>query len=301
MQSLMSVLPSEISRGLHNLNHLNLQEIRLRVDRPATVLYCGKKYFLSSNGITLNDKQAIRLCGKEVENFVLTVCQHSLHSFSEQLSKGFLAPFYGVRIGVCGTFVIENGSPVSIKEISSLNIRIPREVKNCSKYASAYLLNPVCNVLIISKPGGGKTTFLRDLIYQTSNMESQPCVLVADERNEISGSFEGKIKYDLGNFCDVITMADKVFAFRCGVRTMTPDILACDEIAYEDLSDLKQVSECGVKLFCTIHGQDIFDIKSSKYSGDFKNIFDRFVVLSNKIKIGEVDGIFDKRFDRLDI
>ena len=300
MQSLKAALPVEISQAIDSLNSLNLQEIRLRTDRPTTVLYYGKKYFLSANGITADVKNAISVSYKDMENFVMTACQHSLHSFAEQLSKGFLAAFDGVRIGLCGTFVIENGISVSIKEISSLNIRIPREVKGCSIDALPHLTNPIANVLILSKPGAGKTTFLRDLIYQTSFLQNPPNVLIADERNEISGSSEGKIKYNLGNFCDVISMADKVFAFRCGVRTMTPDVLACDEICCNDLEELKQVSECGVKLFCTIHGQDIDDIKRSDFMTSFLDIFDRFVILSNERKIGEVVGIYDKKFSRLD-
>lgn len=301
MQRLLSVLPQNLTDGIAKLNMQNLQEIRLRADKPAAVMYGGKKYFLYGGGLTTDKSKAVVLTAADLEKFLLNACQHSLHTFSGQLAQGFVMPYGGVRVGVCGTAVAENGKVLSFKEVSSLNVRIPREVKNCSKNACKYLFDPLCNVLVVSRPGAGKTTFLRDMIFQTSLTENPPNVLVADERNEIAGSFAGKASFDLGSFADVMAMADKSFAFECGVRTMTPDVLACDEISFCDISRLKRLADDGVKLFCTMHGETPDNIAHGEFADALRQMFDRFVFLTDKRQTGEVAGIFDNNFRRIDI
>ena len=301
MQRLINLLPDSVAKVVAKLKLNNLQEIRLRSDKPVCVSYCFNNYFLSQNGVTQNKDNAILTTQNQVENTLLKACQHSLHSFSKQLANGFVMPFGGLRIGVCGCMVYENNQIISIKEIYSLNIRLPHEVKDCSKNFCKYLLNPVKNTLIVSAPGGGKTTFLRDLIYQSSFCEHVLNVLVADERNEIAGCIDGVAQYDLGEFCDVVSMADKTFAFKSGIRTMTPDVLACDEICNSDIDFLYDISKNGTKLFCTMHGQGVDDILTNSNAKKIKQIFERYVFLSNKNLVGDVIGVFDENFNRLDL
>ena len=208
-------------------------------------------------------------------------------------------PCGGVRIGICGCAVYQNEKIISFKDISSLNIRLPHEIKNCAKNFCKFLLNPIKNVLIVSPPGMGKTTFLRDLIYQTSFLNKKPNVLVADERNEISGCIDGIPQYDLGCFSDVITMANKKFSFKNGIRTMMPDILACDEICNEDLDWLYDISKNGTRLFCTMHGQNITDIKTNSFCLKITDVFERYVFLceENNRKI----SVYDESFKKLDL
>ncbi len=291
-------MPASAFNALSALG-VGLQEIRLRADKPITVLYKGKKYFLSENGLTLKRNSAIIVSVSDVRSAFLNACQHSVHSFAGQLADGFLSPDGGIRIGVGGTAVTEGSKVVSFKDISSLNIRIPSEIKNCSLPAAKYLLSPIRNVLVVSGPGGGKTTFLRDLIYQTSLLRNPPNVLVADERNEISGTEGGAARFDLGDFCDCVCMADKIFAFASGVRTMTPDVLACDEISMKDLPSLREISADGVKLFCTMHGDGPVDIES-RGTDNFAGVFERYVFLTDKNMAGEIDGVYDEKMRRLD-
>lgn len=299
MQKTFYILPNEVADAIKKLDFKNLQEIRLRADKPVCVLYNFNTYYLTLDGVSQNKEKAIVLSQNQIENTLLRACQHSLHSFSKQLSNGFIMPFSGVRIGVCGCAVYQNDKIVSFKEIFSLNIRFPHEVKDCSKICCKYLLNPVKNTLIISPPGGGKTTFLRDLIYQTSFCDKSLNVLVADERNEISGCIDGVAQYDLGTFCDVICMAEKSFAFKTGIRTMTPDILVCDEICNDDLESLYDISKNGIKLFCTMHGQGVEDILSNVNSKKIRQIFERYVFLKNKDLTGQVSNVFDEDFNKL--
>ncbi len=299
MQNLFFILPEQVACAINKLNLNNLQEIRLRAEKPVAVLYNFKTYFLSHDGLTQNETKSIVTNQNQVENTFFMACQHSVHSFIDQISNGFIMPCGGLRIGICGCAVCENEKIVSFKDISSLNIRLPHEVKDCSKNFCKFLLYPLKNVLIISPPGIGKTTFLRDLIYQTSFLNEKPNVLVADERNEISGSIDGISQYDLGYFCDVIAMAKKSFAFKNGIRTMMPDILACDEIFNDDLNWLYDISKNGTRLFCTMHGRGISDVKANVNFSLISNIFDRYVFLC--------DGtdrriyVFNENFERLDL
>jgi len=299
MQNLFFILPQQVACAIKKLNLCNLQEIRLRAEKPVVILYNFSTYFLSPDGLTQNSNKGIVISQKQVENAFFTACQHSVHSFADQISNGFVMPCGGVRIGICGCAVYQNEKIISFKDISSLNIRLPHEIKNCAKNFCKFLLNPIKNVLIVSPPGMGKTTFLRDLIYQTSFLNKKPNVLVADERNEISGCIDGIPQYDLGCFSDVITMANKKFSFKNGIRTMMPDILACDEICNEDLDWLYDISKNGTRLFCTMHGQNITDIKTNSFCLKITDVFERYVFLceENNRKI----SVYDESFKKLDL
>lgn len=299
MQNLFFILPEQIACVIKRLNLNNLQEIRLRAEKPVAVLYNFKTYFLSNDGLTQNSNKGIVVSQNQVENTFFMACQHSVHSFIDQISNGFIMPCGGLRIGICGCAVCENEKTVSFKDVSSLNIRLPHEVKDCSKNFCKFLLHPLKNILIISPPGIGKTTFLRDLIYQTSFLNEKPNVLVSDERNEISGCIDGVPQYNLGDFSDVITMANKKFVFKNGIRTMMPDILSCDEICNEDLDWLHDISKNGTRLFCTMHGQSINDIKTNASFSKITDIFDRYVFLGDE-KNRKI-SVFDGDFKRLDL
>jgi len=296
MQKLKTIFPDYIGSSLKKLDKRKLQEIRLRAGKPVVVLYSAKKYFLSDDGLTLDKKKAFYIDEKQIENTLMSACHHSLHSFSRQLSQGYLSPFDGVRIGVCGHAVYNKNEIVSFKDIYSLNIRIPHQVEICTKELIEILLHPLSNILVMAPPGRGKTTFLRDLILQSSFLENPPNILLADERGEIAGCVEGKNSFDIGCFCDVITYADKIFAFSSGIRTMTPDVVVCDEICERDVVKIKEIAESGVKIFCSMHGKEIENIKSKDNFKIFSGIFDRYVFLSDKT-IGKVEFVFDEKLE----
>ena len=198
-----------------------------------------------------------------------------------------------------------NGCIKTIKNISSLNFRFPHFIKNCSLNIYPYIVSNgnIKNTLIISPPGAGKTTYLRDLIYQISNRENLLNILVIDERNEITCVFDGENFIKLKNI-DVYSNCTKKFAFNNGIRSMKPDVIFTDEINIDkDLDDIENALTCGVKIISTIHAYNINDLKNKQsfFRIIDKRLFDRFVVLSNDNGVGTLDGIYNENLKLLGV
>ena len=169
---------------------------------------------------------------------------------------------------------IEDGKVINVKYISSLNIRIAREVIGCSNQILGQVLDlehdTIINTLIVSPPGKGKTTMLRDLIRQISNgvkkinFSGKTCGVV-DERGEIAAMFQGVPQNDIGIRTDVIENISKAKGMKMLIRSMAPEIIACDEIgSKEDIEAIKEAILAGVKGIFTMHGKTIEDIKNNK-------------------------------------
>jgi len=204
----------------------------------------------------------------------------------------------GVRIGICGEAVWEKNCLKTLKNISSLVIRVPREVKGCSlPILNSLFIQNFQNTLIISPPGAGKTTLIRDIVYQLSQKNYCYNVLIVDERFEIANSFEGNPTLDVGNFCDVLSGVSKNYAFENGIRSLKPDIIVCDEISGErDFNSILVASSCGVNLLASIHAKDLEGLKKKKDFEEIieKKVFSRFVVLSLKEGPGTIEGVYDE-------
>ena len=190
---------------------------------------------------------------------------------------------------------------VTIKDFQSVNIRIPHTIRNCSVPAYEFIVGDnVKNTLILSAPGCGKTTFIRDLIFQLFKNNQPLNVLIADERNEICSSNNGEISQYLGGFCDVYTNCSKQFAFKNGIRSMNPDVIVTDEIDLgKDLNCLIDAMNCGVNVVATIHAKDINQLKQKRSFDDIinKKIFSRFVVLNNSEGPGTLSQIYDEKLN----
>ncbi len=286
----LDFLPTAISDAVKNTDTDKLSELRFRTDCPIFGIYNGKKVYLKSGGGTLDRSKAL-ICSRAVISEIMeNATERSLYAFNDRLKQGFITTKNGVRIGVAGDCVFDNGKIITIKNVSSLNVRIPHEIKNCSaKIFNKLFLKEVFNTLIISPPSKGKTTILKDLARKF-NEYSDKSILIIDERGEFGEIF--------GENIDLIRYSDKNYALSYAIRSMAPQIVITDELqSEEDWKSAEQASAGGIKIIASCHGKDVFDLKKKDF---FKpSIFERYVVLDADKTAGNVKGIFDKDFNPL--
>lgn len=266
-----------LPKSLENFVLANdVYELRLRADKQARANVKG--VFV---GITIGGAPYIT-SANEINRIAAACAENSIYAQNENLKRGYIACKNGVRAGVAGECVLENGNVLTIKNFSSLCIRFAREVKGCAdKTYNLTQKNGANGVLIISPPGVGKTTLIRDLARQISE-KSKKNVLIIDDKNEICAK-----NFELGDTCDVIKSCDKNFGFYSAVKTLSPDYIVADELMSEsDASGAAFASLSGVKTICTVHGESYFKIKQKSYLTPVFSCkaFDYFVTLK---KCGE--------------
>ncbi len=295
------ILPLHIFKAIdQNLSLNQLNEIRLRAMQPIVVYLGGQPYYLSEKGVTSNLQKALYITKQEIEEIVFSASGFSIYSVNEQIKKGFIVTSGGIRIGLAGDVVKEQGKVRTITNFTSLNIRVPHQVEDCSLDAFDKIVADLTiqNTLVISPPGAGKTTFIRDFVYQLSKQNYCLNVLVLDERGEISGG--GELK--LGAFTDVISFTSKLEGFEQGIRTISPALIVTDELgAEEDIKALKYAMNCGVSVLATVHASNLEELKQKD---GFKELLDnkyfsRFVLLSSKQGPGTLEGVYNQNFSRI--
>ena len=287
-----------LSRDIcYNINENTIEEIRIRVDRPVILKYPEGKEDILDHVVTQN----------EILNILQSLCNNSIYSYQSQICDGYITLQGGHRVGITGNVAMKDGKITNVNYVSSLNFRIAREIigasdeifkevitrinsqnnfKNSNNDTSNLEIN---NTLIVSKPGCGKTTVLRDLVRNISNMGFT--VSLIDERGEIASMYKGIPQNDIGLRTDVMDNVTKSLGMKIAVRTMAPQVIVADEIGTDgDLEAINYGICSGVKGIFTAHGSDISELRQNETLNKLyeEKLFKRIIFLENRGKIGKV-------------
>lgn len=291
---ILSVLPIRLRSVMESWlqEEPRLQEIRLRTGRQAGVCRDGKEVFLTETGI---------LTAADLQETMEFVSRFSMYAYEDELRQGYLTIRGGHRVGIAGKVVLQQGEIRSIRDISGIHIRIACDWKDCALPALPWIYEKgdLKNTLILSPPGKGKTTLLRDLIRLVSdgNPSGAPLsVSVVDERGEIGACERGVPQNDLGMRTDVLDGCPKVYGMRMMLRSMTPQVIAVDEIgSMSDLEAVMEICGCGCRILATAHADSLEHlVRKDGFSWLYQQqLFDRYLLL-DKQRVGIIRAVYDE-------
>lgn len=271
-----------------------IYEIRIKIGKPILVY---SKYGESIINY-ISTKEDMKSLMQKISNY-------SLYAYEEDIRQGFITVRGGHRIGIAGECVMDNGEVKTIRNISSINIRISSEIIGCSDKVMKYIYSEkqqrIFNTIIISPPKCGKTTILRDIARNISN--GIPSiglfghkVAVIDERSEIGACHFGIPQNDIGIRTDILDNCLKREGMIMAIRSLSPEILICDEIGTKgDVEALLMAFNSGVNIITSIHGFTINDLYKRRVFKDLldNEIIERIIVLSSRNGVGTIENVYE--------
>ena len=284
-EQFVKIFPRDLREKVRKAEIHGLEEIRVRIGWPVEFLYGNRSEWLGSYDCMMDRNRL-----DEMLNYITG---YSVYAMEEELRQGFLPMKGGHRIGITGHAAYdmfpEGGMPrvKNLTDIGGLNIRIAHERKGCAKELLSHLRNgpSIYNTLFLAAPGGGKTTYLRDVIRLLSTgdeeYEGLKCCVI-DERSEIAACVNGKPQNDLGKRCDVLDACPKLIGMKMVLRSMSPEVIAVDELGKaEEFVMLEEMCYSGVRLLGTLHAGEMKDALHNPLIQDAvkKDIIQRFVEL----------------------
>lgn len=278
LEQVFTCFPPHIQHQLQTMDpytRQHLQEIRVYKGRDVQVFADNKRLQLSG-----------KIQGDTIRQILNNLMKFSYYAYEEDLAKGFITIDGGHRVGICGKAVVEKGKVTLLREISSFNIRYAKEIIGCSDSLLHHILSEdrINNVLIVSPPGCGKTTMLRDIARNLSLKHYK--VAICDERSEIAGMHGGISGYQFGSMVDVLDGCPKAEGIMMLIRSMSPDVIIADEIGRpEDMKAIENCRHCGVSVITSAHGYALEDVDTG--------LFNKVVFLSDQPYPGHIREVID--------
>lgn len=286
-----------------------LEEIRIRIGQPVLFYYRQAEWYLDAkNGQLINHGEgSYRITESDIQEMVTFLSRYSLYAFQEDIRNGFITLEGGHRVGIAGQVQMEDRLVADMRYIRFLNIRIAKQRKGCAREIVRYITDAdnIYNTLLISSPGVGKTTYLRDCIRILSAGEVSGRGLrisVIDERSEIAACHMGVPQNDVGPRTDVLDRCSKASGMIMMLRSMSPQVLAVDELgAKEDFYAVEQAMNCGCRLIGTLHAGSMQELTEKETMKVFmeRSIFQRYIILKKQEDGKRCFEVYDERLARI--
>lgn len=252
-------LPQELAGALYCVPEAvaaAVTEIRLRSGRPVVLTTAGESLLVRKNGAIAATPTGELLCTSHalLGACFHAICAYSVHSFEHSIAQGFVPLAGGHRAGICGTAVMGENSVVTLKNITSINIRVARTALcTCDAQIAQLLTQETGGIILAGEPGSGKTTVLRAVMQSLSERGIRTAVI--DERFELAPVEQAGFFTPPPLHCDVLSGYPKHIGMLQALRSMAPDVLLCDEIGtMDDVNAIERAANAGVRLFVTLHG-----------------------------------------------
>lgn len=291
--SLQKVIESYFNHVAKPTEYRMLEEIRIRSNRPLILKFSDREKILE-----------YIVSPEDVLETLQKICENSIYSYQNQICEGFITLRGGHRVGISGNVVTEKDRIINMNYISSLNFRIAKQINGCCNRFLKYMINldnhSIYNTLLVSEPGAGKTTVLRDLVRRISNgIESIGFpgmnIGLVDERGEIAAMYKGVAQNDVGMRTDVLSNVKKSKGMKLLIRSMAPKIIVADEIgSKEDVEAIHEAVCSGIKGIFTAHGGSLEDISINPSIKDLlkSHVMERIIFLDSKKMKGEIEKVY---------
>ncbi|MDD6806896.1 MAG: hypothetical protein PUD72_00380 [Oscillospiraceae bacterium] len=299
---IISTFPSFLERSINCIPKNLLErvnEIVLRKNQPVSIYIDNSIFYLGNYGrlYKLFNPDCFRLNSEEMIRIFLNMCNDSVYSYMDNINSGFLTLEGGFRVGISGRFLTRNTNENSIRDISSLSIRIAREYKNISQQlVNVYNKFGIGSTVIIGPPCSGKTTVLRDACRSISSglIKDNIKVSLLDERGEISGAINNGFLFDIGNNTDVYTNYKKSMSIEMSIRTMAPNVIILDEVLEtSEFDEILQGMNSGVDFIFSMHATGLDDLlRKNKFKYLSENATIKYIVVLNNEKKGEIKEVY---------
>lgn len=279
-------MPENIWKNLNEINFITGQEITLKTG--------NKRVYLTKHGISDNKNDAIIASKYDVLKTFELITESSLYAYNRFVNDGFLTLKGGHRVGIVGNCVCEENKIINVNSINSLCFRIVHDVHSINTLAFDEIYDgfTLKSCIIISPPGCGKTTLLRDFAFQLNNTNKIIKCVIIDERYEIAACCEGEASLNIGHVTSVISGCKKNIAIPMVVRSMSPDVILVDELASQtDINSVKYALASGCAVIATTHGTDEFNNEICFF--EKQNIFKKIIILSARNGPGTIEKVIN--------
>lgn len=301
LASITHLLPQNIRFMLSELPpnvQASVEEIRVRESRPLEISWADRYAFISERGQMITQEAlAYKPTRQDCMTLLEILTNHSLYTFEEELRRGYITVSGGHRVGLAGRTILDQGQVKQIRDVSSFNIRIAREIQGVGQEILPYLVDPslgnIHHTLIISPPQQGKTTLIRDLARLISRGEwgarnsslTGKKVGIVDERSELAACVKGVPRFDLGPRTDVLDGCPKAEGMMMMIRSLSPEVLIVDEIGRaQDANAIHEAVHTGIRVLATAHGASYEDVHGRPVLRELMEagVFTKYVILQRR-------------------